>query len=169
MYLKKEVYFYLVSSENKSDKNDTIKPWIHSEDLNDINFDNEIHILVSKYDIDNINKKLVNGDIREIPDKTYKYIKYKDYNLFQCHFGWYDDPTDRLCIKLGDMSDKKIEELKTNACIYNLEDNLYELDKIRYIKPIGENNIKNHEDIKNFDLGDYSIIDLKINNLLHKI
>ena len=169
MYLKKEVYFYLVSSENKSDKNDTIKPWIHSEDLNDINFDNEIHILVSKYDIDNINKKLVNGDIREIPDKTYKYIKYKDYNLFQCHFGWYDDPTDRLCINLGDMSDKKIEELKTNACIYNLEDNLYELDKIRYIKPIGENNIKNHEDIKNFDLGDYSIIDLKINNLLHKI
>jgi hypothetical protein len=58
MYINNNIHFYLVSNNNKNDKSNNIKSWIYSDDLESINFENEIHILVSKYNIEYIEQKL---------------------------------------------------------------------------------------------------------------
>jgi hypothetical protein len=165
MYLKKEVYFYLVSSnninENKSKNYNSIKSWIHSEDLKYINFDNEIHILVSKHKIDNVSTNIWEKD-------KYKYIDYDKYQLFECHFGWYDDPTDRLCIKLGNMTIHKQNMLENDACINKIDSELYKLDKLRYIQQIGMNNVITDDEKDKFDLNN-PILELKLNEILKNI
>ena len=161
MYLNNNVHFYLISIEkNGSIDNDIMKSWIYSKDLNDINIEkNEIHILVSKYNIDNIGDKL-NKPIWN--KKNYKYIEYNEkYKLIQCHFGWYSDPDDKFCIKLGDMKQELKNNLKNNACINEINSELFKLDILRYIKTIGKINIINA------DLDKDSIIHLKINEFLH--
>jgi hypothetical protein len=163
IYLNNNVHFYLVSNENKSDNYHNIKTWIFSGDLKYINFDNEIHILVSKDNIDTVADKL-GKQIWEYENK-YKYIQYNEnYRLFQCHFGWYDDPTDRFCIKLGNMNKDKIQNLKQNACIYKLEDKLFKLDQKRLIQPNGLINVNIDDDVRNFDLN--GIIDLELNKII---
>jgi hypothetical protein len=176
MYLNGNVHFYLVSIENKSEHKsehksenyNNIKSWIHSGDLKYINFDNEIHILVSQYDIDTVNDKLGNQNKIQIKD-NYKFIQYNNYKLIQCHYGWYDDDLsqDRFCIKLGDMVQEKKDELKQKACINELNDRLYKLDKKRYIQAIGENNVTTNNEIDKFDLTNDSIMKLKLKNLLN--
>lgn len=166
MYLNNNVYFYLISIENEHNNNNITKSWIFSKDLNDINIEkNEIHILVSKYNIDNISYKL-NKPIWN--NKKYKYIEYNEkYKLIQCHFGWYPDPNDKFCIKLGDMKNTIKDNLKNNACINKINSEMFKFDKLRYIQTIGKNNIMSTEDITNFDFGVDAIIDLKINEFLH--
>jgi len=167
MYLKEEVYFYLVSSNNiivnKSEKYNTIKSWIHSDDIKYINFDNEIHILVSKHKIDKVSTNIWEKD-------KYKYIDYNEYQLFECHFGWYDDDLskDRFCIKLGNMIINKQNILERDACINNIDSELYKLDKLRYIQPIGVNNTITDDEIYNFDINN-PIMDIKLNEILDKI
>lgn len=181
MYLKKQVYFYLVSSKNKSvhksENYKNIKSWIHTEDLNNINFDNEIHILVSKNDINTVADKLkIDHENRwsktnRSNTKIYRYIEYDDYELIECHFGWYGDDLskDRFCIKLGDMNDYDKTNLEVNACIDDIDSYYYQLDKVRYAKTIGENNIIKTEDIKKFDLNDDPIMNLELNKILKYI
>jgi hypothetical protein len=167
MYLKEEVYFYLVSSNNrivnKSEKYNTIKSWIHSEDLKYINFDNEIHILVSKHKIDKVSTNIWEKD-------KYKYIDYDEYQLFECHFSWYDDDLskDRFCIKLGNMTINKQNILERDACINEIDSELYKLDKLRYIQPIGVNNTITDDEKYNFDLNN-PILELKLNEILTEI
>jgi hypothetical protein len=84
--------------------------------------------------------------------KKKKYIKYKDYKLFKCHFDWYDDIENKLCIKLGDMSQEKKDELKQESCINDLNDELYKLDKKRLIQPIALNNVNKEHELYDFDL-----------------
>jgi hypothetical protein len=174
MYLNGNVHFYLVSNENKSEdkseNHNNIKSWIHSADLKDINFDNEIHILVSKYDIDTVNDKLEKQNKTQIKD-NYKFIQYNNYKLFQCHFGWYDDDLskDRFCIKLGDMAPEKKDELKIKACINELNDKLYKLDKKRYIQVMGENNVTTDNEIDKFDLTNDSIMKLKLKHFIKNV
>jgi hypothetical protein len=171
MYLNDNVHFYLISIENKSDHKsenyNNIKSWIHSADLKYINFDNEIHILVSKYDIVSVNDKLGNQNKIQIKD-NYKFIQYNNYKLIQCHFGWYDDDLsqDRFCIKLGDMVQEEKDKLKKNACINELNDRLYKLDKKRYIQSMGLNNVSTENEIDKFDLIKDSIMKLKLKNLI---
>ena len=184
MYLNNSVYFYLISYNNKSDKSNNIKSWIHPDDLEYINFENEIHILVSKHNIEYIEQQLKKEQMTE-DDKEWteddkkeqmseddeewsevvkkikkKYIKYKDYKLFKCHFDWYDDIENKLCIKLGDMSQEKKNKLKQEFCINNLDDKLYTLDLKRYIQPIALNNVNKEHELHDFDL--HGIIDLKL-------
>jgi hypothetical protein len=182
MYLNDSIYFYLISYNNKSDKSNNIKSWIHPDDLEYINFENEIHILVSKHNIEYIDKQLkkkqmaeewTEDDIKEQMSeddeewtevvkkiKKKKYIKYKDYKLFKCHFDWYDDIENKLCIKLGDMSQEKKNKLKQEFCINNLDDKLYKLDQKRYIQSIALNNVNKEHELYDFDL--HGIIDLKL-------
>ena len=65
MYLNDSVYFYLISYNNKSEKSNNIKSWIHPDDLEYINFENEIHILVSKHNIEYIDKQLKKKQMTE--------------------------------------------------------------------------------------------------------
>jgi hypothetical protein len=169
MYLNNNVHFYLVSSENKSEKNKNIESWIYTEDLRHINFDNEIHILVSKDNIDTVAKKL-EKDIWFITNTKYRHIEHDGYKLIECHFGWYDDDVskDRFCIKLGDMNEDDKQKIKKNACINDINSDLYKLDKIRYIQPIGLNNITKPEDIINFDLNSNPIMDIELKKLIKK-
>jgi hypothetical protein len=178
MYLNNSVYFYLISYNNKSDKSNNIKSWIHPDDLEYINFENEIHILVSKHNIEYIEQQLKKEQMTEDDKKEQmseddeewtevvkkikkkKYIQYKDYKLFKCHFDWYDDIENKLCIKLGDMSQEKKNKLKQEFCINNLDDKLYTLDLKRYIQPIALNNVNKEHELHDFDL--HGIIDLKL-------
>jgi hypothetical protein len=177
MYLKKEVYFYLVSSKNKSiNKSENIKSWIHTEDLNNINFDNEIHILVSKDDINTVADKLEIEHENRLSktnrsNTQIRFIEYDDYELIECHFGWYNDDLskDRFCIKLGNMNDDDKTNLEVNACIDDIDSYYYQLDKVRYAKTIGENNIIKTEDIKQFDLNDDPIMNLELNKIIKYI
>jgi hypothetical protein len=159
MYLNNNIHFYLISikNDNNINNNDIIKSWIYSKDLEYVNFDNsEIHILVSKHNIDSISDKL-NKSIQN--EKKYKYIKYNEqYKLFECHFGWYDDPNDKFCIKLGNMENSIKQKLKTDACIQNIDSELYTLDKKRYIQ---SNGIVNFID-KYFDLINDPIMNIKL-------
>ena len=178
MYRKKEVYFYLISKKNSENKSENIKSWIYSDHLDYINFNNEIHILVSKHDIITVAKKekkdlwnkMSNGKI------IYRFIDYdKDYELIECHFGYYNDPKfskdskDRFCIKLGNMNENTKQNLEYIACINDINSDVYKLDKVRIIKPIGENNIIKIEDIHNFDLNDDPIMSINLKDILSKI
>ena len=127
-----------------------------------INFDNEIHILVSKNKIDNVSTNIWEKD-------KYEYIDYNEYQLFECHFGWYDDDLskDRFCIKLGNMTINKQNILERDACINEIDSELYKLDKLRYIQPIGVNNTKTDDEKYNFDLNN-PILELKLNEILNK-
>lgn len=190
MYLKKDVYFYLVSkSESKNESKSEIYKWIHTEDLEKVNFDNEIHILVSKHNIETIAEKLQIKNEgwskkRKKRKKDYKYIEYDEiieikddfgnitgtrtnsYELTECHFGYYDDPYDRFCIKLGDMSDEQQTFLGQNACINDINSSMYKLDKIRNIQPIGKNNVIDIEDIDKFDFRDNPIMYMDLKDIL---
>jgi hypothetical protein len=182
MYRKNKVYFYLISKKNSENKSENIKSWIYSDHLDYINFNNEIHILVSKYDIESVARKLsrvfwdkwdkVDGKSNTI----YRYIDYDDdHELIECHFGYYFDPKfskdskDRFCIKLGNMNENTKENLENIACINDINSNVYKLDKVRVIKPIGENNIIEIEDIHNFDLNDDPIMSINLKDILSKM
>jgi hypothetical protein len=182
MYLNDNVHFYLISNNNNETvKSNNIKSWIHPDDLKYINFENEIHILVSKHNIEYIEEQLKKDPLtkddkqdssteddnewtkvaKKITKK--KYIQYKDYKLFKCHFGFYDTIENKLCIKLGDMTQEKKDELKQESCINDLNDELYKLDKKRLIQPIALNSIYTDNDIKNFDVD--KIMDLRLREI----
>ena len=152
MYLKNEVYFYLVSSINKSDNKsenyNNIKSWIHSKDLKYINFDNEIHILVSKHNIEVIAEKLQIKQEDIWGNNIYRHLHYNEYELIECHFGWYDDPNDKFCIKLGHISKEKKQQLEINVCIKKTQSELLNLDLLRFIQI----NAKANKIDKDFDL-----------------
>jgi hypothetical protein len=182
MYLNDNVHFYLISNNNNETvKSNNIKSWIHPDDLKYINFENEIHILVSKHNIEYIEEQLKKDpltkddkqDSSAEDDKEWtkvakkitkkKYIQYKDYKLFKCHFGFYDTIENKLCIKLGDMTQEKKDELKQESCINDLNDELYKLDKKRLIQPIALNSIYTDNDIHNFDVD--KIMDLRLREI----
>ena len=182
MYLNDNVHFYLISNNNNETvKSNNIKSWIHPDDLKYINFENEIHILVSKHNIEYIEEQLKKDpltkddkqDSSTEDDKKWtkvakkitkkKYIQYKDYKLFKCHFGFYDTIENKLCIKLGDMTQEKKDELKQESCINDLNDELYKLDKKRLIQPIALNSIYTDNDIHNFDVD--KIMDLRLREI----
>ena len=178
MYRKKEVYFYLISKKNSENKSENIKSWIYSDHLDYINFNNEIHILVSKHDIITVAKEKEKDVWNKISNgKTiYRFIDYdEDYELIECHFGYYNDyvvskdSKDRFCIKLGNMNENTKQNLEYIACINDINSNVYKLDKVRNIKPIGENNIIKIEDIHNFDLNDDPIMSINLKDILQKI
>ena len=178
MYRKKKVYFYLISKKNSENKSENIKSWIYSDHLDYINFNNEIHILVSKHDIITVAKEKEKDVWNKISNgKTiYRFIDYdEDYELIECHFGYYNDyvvskdSKDRFCIKLGNMNENTKQNLEYIACINDINSNVYKLDKVRNIKPIGENNIIKIEDIHNFDLNDDPIMSINLKDILQKI
>ena len=178
MYRKKEVYFYLISKKNSENKSENIKSWIYSDHLDYINFNNEIHILVSKHDIITVAKEKEKDVWNKISNgKTiYRFIDYdEDYELIECHFGYYNDyvvskdSKDRFCIKLGNMNENTKQNLEYIACINDINSDVYKLDKVRIIKPIGENNIIKIEDIHNFDLNDDPIMSINLKDILQKI
>ena len=67
------------------------------------------------------------------------------------------------------MNDYDKTNLEVNACIDDIDSYYYQLDKVRYAKTIGENNIIKTEDIKKFDLNDDPIMNLELNKILKYI
>ena len=165
MHKNNNVFFYLIS--NKKQKNDKlIKSWIHkkhSKYLRDfLNFehDNEIHILVSKYDINTVAIKLSKTILGR--DK-YQYIEYdNEYELIECHFDWYDD-NEQFCIKFGNMDQSKKDLLE--LCID--DEKYFNLDKLRNIHPTSQTNTLSDDESQNFDIE--SILNLKLQTLINVI
>jgi hypothetical protein len=172
MYRQKKIYFYLVSSKKNENKSENIKSWIYPDHLQYINFNNEIHILVSKHNIEVVARMLqINQeDIRE--NNIYRHIDYDEYELIECHFGYYIDPKnpkDIFCIKLGNIIEDEQKKLEEIACINDINSDFYKLDKVRNIKIIGENNIIKIEDIDNFDLIEDPIMNINLKDILNNI
>ena len=167
MHKNDNVFFYLISNQ-KQNNNDLIKSWIHNDHLkylyNFLNFvyDNEIHILVSKYNINNVCQKLGLEEDKIQNRGKYQYIEYNEYELTQCHFDWYDD-NEKFCIKFGNMNQLRKDNLE--LCIS--DDKYFNFDKLRYIQPTAQTNTLSDDESRKFDIE--SILNLELQTLIDKI
>jgi hypothetical protein len=148
LYYRKQIYFYIILKTNiynelncnlqnqyfnsKDKYSKCVKVWFSKESekfMKDNKFDienNEIHILVSNKNIDEIHtiKKYEKKSVENI-----NYLEINDYCLFECYFDYEEldinnYKTDRFVIKLG--NNKKI---LNNTCIN--DDELLHFEDIR--------------------------------------
>ena len=170
MHKNDNVFFYLISDKKQqiNKLNDLITSWIHKDHLkylyNFLNFvyDNEIHILVSKYNINNVCQKLGLEEDKIQNRGKYQYIEYNEYELTQCHFDWYDD-NEKFCIKFGNMNQLRKDNLE--LCIS--DDKYFNFDKLRYIQPTAQTNTLSDNESRKFDIE--SILNLELQTLIDKI
>jgi arsenate reductase-like glutaredoxin family protein len=153
LYRNKNCYFYiLIKKDQKTEfhNNEELINWFHPDDLQYINlFNNEIHILVSKHNINKISEQLTSNNPFEYPNTTIKYIIHDNFLLFNCHFAWYAiNDKDTFCLKLGDIKEDLLPYY--NMCIEHMESEIFKRDIDIYTKPLGELNKTDLDDVSDY-------------------
>ncbi len=152
LYRNKDCYFYILINNNETDyhNDEKLKDWFHPDDLKYINlFNDEIHILISKHDINKVSQELIKDYPYKYPGTTIKYIEHDDFILFNCHFAWYAiNGKDTFCLKLGDIKENLLPYY--NVCIEHKDSDIFKRDIDRYTEAIGQLNKTNVDDIDDY-------------------